>query len=96
MSIGYEGDILSFSDGMKSVGWNAPKGIDPDKVDAIKKALESEKNFKPNWTIDSYWHGLELGRASRLALIADELGEKDTAKLVRENLKFSLLKWLKG
>lgn len=96
MVVGYEGDSLLMVEEMKNIGWNSPTAIDQDKKAAIKQALEQDATFKPDWTIDPYWFGLALGKSSRLALIADELNEKQIAKNIREILKEALLKWLKG
>jgi len=40
MTIGYEGEVWTMTDSMDNIEFYAPKGIDDDKRDAIKKALE--------------------------------------------------------
>lgn len=60
---------------MKLYGWKAPNGIDSDKRADIKKALEEDSSFTFDLGKDPYWFGLDLGKAARLALIADELLE---------------------
>lgn len=71
LTIGYEGETFTMTDSMRNIGWASPTEIDSDKKAALKKALEEDKSFVPDISKDPYWYGLGLGKAARLALIAD-------------------------
>ena len=51
---------------------------------------------KPLVVPDPYGAGKEMGAIGRLALIADELGEADTATALRKRLASRLEQWLGG
>ena len=96
MAYGYEGDTLTMEDSMRNITWSSPKGIDADKIEDVRKALKEDASFKPDYGRDPYNMGLELGKAARLALIADELKETAIAANFRELIKKILVMWFQG
>jgi endo-1,3(4)-beta-glucanase len=78
---------------LTSISWFSPNGIDPQKRDAIATALQRDK-YKRAGSFDPYWNGKELAAMARLTLIAEELGDSETADFIRRNLKEDLDTWL--
>jgi endoglucanase Acf2 len=93
---GYEGEILTMEDSMKVITWYSSQPIDEDKIPAVRKALQEDAGFKPDYGRDPYMMGQELAKAARLALIADQLKEDQIAKDFRERIKTILVMWFKG
>jgi hypothetical protein len=58
-------------------------------------SLDAQHNISIE-VVDQYGFGKEAARVGRLILIADELGEADTALTLRTKLKHSIEPWLKG
>lgn len=80
------------------VQFHSTKGIDCSSARAqIIEALESEVNqLCPISTPSTYFHGKALARASRMALIAEELCLPHLVSKVLEFLRVSLTPWFTG
>lgn len=63
--------------------------------DIAKYLLEEVKDFTPA-AIDAYSFGKQLGRMTRLALIADNFGIADARQQAIFNLETTLIPWLQG
>jgi endo-1,3(4)-beta-glucanase len=93
---GIIGDEWKMEMQLSTIGWYARNPIDPNKKQDILNALKAEVN-DVSLTIkagDPYWFGLEIARAARWALIADQLNENEIAKQVRSTMKDALIPWL--
>ena len=70
----------------------------PAHLAAVRTALASDAGFVPDPAVadDTYFHGKQLAKLARLALIADELGETATAATLRARLAPLVAAWLDG
>lgn len=93
--LGVVGDTWLINEPLPTIEWGAPRPIDPSRKDAIIAALALDAE-KPMLVPDPYGAGKEMGAVGRLALIADELGEADTATALRKRLAAQLEEWLTG
>ena len=93
--LGVVGDAWTIYETLPPVSWGAPRPIDPTRVEEIRAALISDQ-AKPFLVPDPYGSGKEMGAVSRLALIADELGEDKVAQSLRARLAAKLEEWLSG
>jgi endo-1,3(4)-beta-glucanase len=81
-----------------SPGWNYPltNQLSTPQLDGIAKyLLEEVKQFQPAAN-DVYSFGKQLGRMTRLALIADNLGIADVRQQAIFYLETSLIPWIQG
>eukprot|EP00210_Caulerpa_lentillifera_P000233 g227.t1 len=75
--------------------WNPEQTIDPNKREVIRGALYVEVQMSVENT-DVYAFGKRLAALGRLAIIADELGEIEIARVIRKRMKEFYSPWLKG
>lgn len=83
---------------LNNVGWNyalLDKLSTPQLDDIAKYLLDEVKQFNPA-AIDVYSFGKQLGRMTRLALIADNLGIADARQQAIFYLETSIIPWLQG
>jgi endo-1,3(4)-beta-glucanase len=92
---GLRGATWTLKENLSPIKWFSPNGIPADKVASIRAALQQEKGRR-NPVGDPYTAGKILASMARLALIADELHDNETAHSIRENLKADLDPWLLG
>jgi len=92
---GVVGDTWTVREALPVVEWGAPRPIDASRVDELRTALAADRD-KPMLTPDPYGAGKEMAAVGRLALIADELGESDTATALRSRLATKLEQWVSG
>jgi endo-1,3(4)-beta-glucanase len=92
---GLRGNTWTLKEQLTSIKWFSPSGIAADKVASVRQALQQEKGRR-NPVGDSYTAGKVLASMARLALVADELNDNETAHSIRENLKADLDPWLLG
>jgi len=90
---GVIGNIWNLEEKLASISWTAPRPINPSMRADVAAALNQDK-FKRAGSYATYWNGKELAAMGRLALIADELGQTDTASFIRERLKVDMDNWL--
>ena len=93
--LGVVGDTWTVHETLPEVDWGAARPIEPSKKEAVRTALLADMD-KAMLVPDPYGAGKELGAVGRLALIADELEEDDTAAAIRERLATKLEEWLSG
>jgi len=92
---GIIGGTWTLKEQLTSIKWFSPNGIPDDKRAMIQAALQQEKGRR-NYVGDPYTAGKVLASMARLALVADELGDTQSATSIRENLKEDLEPWLLG
>jgi len=73
----------------------APTPVDPTRMAAILSALNGDKGYQPG-AGDSYNFGKSVGKAAELLLIAEALGQTDTATQLRGAIEKVLGPWLMG
>ncbi len=96
---GVEGSTWSMILPLSTIGWNAPRPVNPTRVAAVKAALAIDAGYLPPAgavDADPYFGGKYLAKLARLALIADELGETATAATLRARLEPLVAAWLTG
>jgi endo-1,3(4)-beta-glucanase len=96
---GVEGSSWTISLPLSTMGWSAPRGIDPLKVEAVRAALAGDVAYAPDAVTvasNTYFGGKFLAKLARLALIADELGETAAAAALRARLTPLAAAWLEG
>lgn len=89
------GRIWQMRHQLSTITWRSPNQIDSDKRAAIQAALDAEKNLQA-YNLDSpeaYWFGKQIARASRLALIADELGDSAARDSILSKMKEYINPW---
>ncbi len=91
---GVVGNSWTLVEQMPQIQWRAPRPINPAYKDAIAAQLKKDANFVASSTSDTYFAGKSLAKAALLVLIAEELGDTDSATRLRNNLKASLTTWL--
>ncbi|PWA00272.1 hypothetical protein BB558_003690 [Smittium angustum] len=76
--------------------WNSTNKIDSSYVQRIRDSLDQEANNENpnNQDTSVYTRGKTLARLARMALIADEIGYKDKAASIVNNLQENIQKWL--
>ena len=92
---GQVGDRWVLTEPLTTIDWTAPRPIDPAREADIREALAEDVGFTVLAT-DTYFAGKQLAALGRLALIADELGEVDTAEDYRAELRTHMEAWLSG
>lgn len=92
---GVRGDRWVLDEVLTRTGWGAKRPVRESWAPAIRTALEGDLDRKVE-ARDTYFAGKELAALGRLALIADELGEAETADRFRESLQEELNPWLEG
>jgi endo-1,3(4)-beta-glucanase len=90
---GIIGNTWNLQEILATISWRSPRGIKPAMRADILAALNQDK-FKRAGSYATYWNGKELAAMGRLALIADELGETETAAFIRNRLKIDMDTWL--
>ncbi|MEN0062790.1 MAG: glycosyl hydrolase, partial [Myxococcota bacterium] len=93
--VGVVGDEWTMVEPLSTIGFRAPSGIAPDRIEDVRSALQGDTGLGVP-SQDPYFGGKELARLGRLALIADELGEASLADQYRTNLRGALEPWLDG
>jgi len=78
---------------LTKIQWDAPAGIDPAQVPALRSALKADLSQDVQAS-DTYFGGKQLAKLGRLAVIADELGEEAAADAIRNKLRDRLEPWL--
>jgi endo-1,3(4)-beta-glucanase len=89
------GDVWQLREDLTTIQWNAPGGVPPHRVAALKQAL-SQDMAKTVVASDPYFGGKQLAALARLVLIADELGEDALRDHYRNVLAQQLEPWLAG
>ncbi|KAL1529838.1 hypothetical protein AB1Y20_000769 [Prymnesium parvum] len=89
------GDVWRLEEPVVPIGWGAPRPIAKEHKEAIRKALQDDRE-KQLLVVDPYGSGKEMAAVARLVLIAEELEEKDIAKELRMRLAGKLEMWLSG
>lgn len=92
---GILGDTWFCFEDLSTITWSSPRGMDFDKIPAIKKAV-SRDQFRMPESSDVYQFAKQLAGLGRVALIADEIGDNETATTIREKMKDQIEPWFKG
>jgi endo-1,3(4)-beta-glucanase len=94
---GYIGSEWILTEKLTNIEWIAPRQIDPTKLQEVKNYLVSDLDLgKDMHEIDVYGFGKFASALGRLALIADELGEKEHAKYIRNRMIEYLNPWFQS
>ncbi len=90
------GNTWTMSEPLSTITWQSPNAIDSGKISGITTALASEKTFQASNldATEAYTFGKQIGRAGRLALIADQLGDTTTRDSILGSMKTYLNPWL--
>jgi len=80
---------------LTTIAWSAPAGVDPSLEPELRLALNGDVNQDVHAS-DTYFGGKQLAKLGRLAVIADELGERALADTYRDKLQDRLDPWLNG
>ncbi|KAK7295461.1 hypothetical protein RJT34_18370 [Clitoria ternatea] len=97
--VGVVGDSWVLQTDPVPVTWHSVKGIKEESYNEIVSALYKdvkELNSSAIATNSSYFYGKLVGRAARLALIAEEVSFPKVIPKVREFLKETIQPWLDG
>ena len=94
--VGVAGKQWVLRDNLVTLLWDAPRDVDSDKVESITAALLNDYQWTPEGIDDPYFFGVAISRLARLALIADDLGEKDIAAYIRNTMMEYMTPWLQG
>jgi len=89
------GEVWTLVEPLTTIQWNAPRGVAPQYMDAVRDALKNDIGTQVV-ADDPYFGGKQMATLARLALIADEFEETDLANTYRQNLKTTLEGWLSG
>lgn len=79
---------------LTTISWNAPRMIDPSKLPTINQSIITDLNIYPPPPSDTYSFGKVVARYARLALIADEVGNKSACLEFIKRAKEMLNPWL--
>lgn len=92
------GDVWRLQYSLLQVGWHytLSEKLTTQQLDDIAKHLLQDVKTIPPTAVDAYSFGKQLGRMSRLALIADNLGIADARQQAVANLEVALIPWLQG
>ncbi|KAH1238444.1 hypothetical protein GmHk_08G023104 [Glycine max] len=90
--VGVVGDSWLLKTDTIPVTWHSNKGVEKESHDEIVSALSSS----PIATESSYYYGKLIGRAARLALIAEEVSSPNVIPTIQKFLKDSIEPWLDG
>ncbi|XP_027351816.1 probable endo-1,3(4)-beta-glucanase ARB_01444 isoform X2 [Abrus precatorius] len=97
--VGVVGDSWVLETDHVPVAWHSNKGIKEDSYDEIVSALSKdvkELNSSAITTNSSYFYGKLVGRAARLALIAEEVSFPKVIPEIKMFLKETIEPWLDG
>ncbi|XP_061365961.1 glucan endo-1,3-beta-D-glucosidase ARB_01444-like [Gastrolobium bilobum] len=97
--VGVVGDSWALETDPVPVTWHSNRGIKEESYDEIVSALSKdvkELNSSAISTNSSYFYGKLVGRAARLALIAEEVSFPKVIPTIREFLKDTIQPWLDG
>ncbi|KAL2959071.1 hypothetical protein AAZX31_18G246400 [Glycine max] len=97
--VGVVGDSWVLETDPIPVTWYSNKGVDKDSYDEVVSALVKdvqELNSSAIETSSSYFYGKRVGRAARLALIAEEVSFSNVVPTIKKFLKESIEPWLDG
>ena len=94
--VGITGDVWTFNDDRTSITWGAPGTFPEDKIVGIIAALQEDIPSVACSSDDPYFGGRQMAVLSRLALMADEVGEGELAQQARYCVKQYLEGWLGG
>ncbi|KAL9297265.1 hypothetical protein ACSQ67_023161 [Phaseolus vulgaris] len=97
--VGVVGDSWKLEMNHIPVTWHSNKGVEKDSYDEIVSALSKDVqalNSSPIATASSYLYGKLIGRAARLALIAEEVSFPNVVPTIKEFLKKNIEPWLDG
>lgn len=80
---------------LPTIGWNNANPINSTRLAAVQAALTADKTFVPAVN-DPYFGGKQLGKAARLILIADQVGDTNARDTLLANLKSVINLYLNG
>jgi endo-1,3(4)-beta-glucanase len=92
-----EGSTWTMQLPLSPIHWQAPRPIAPAHLAAVRAALAADASYVPDASAvsrDPYFGGKYLAKLARLALVADELGERATAATLRARLAPLVAAWL--
>lgn len=93
---GLVGNIWELGESLTPIGWSSDlDNIDDSERDAILAALAEDKSLGTHAS-DPYFGGKQMAAMARLAIIADDMEDFETATEIRQNLKRILGQWLNG
>lgn len=93
MTTGVVGNSWTLIEPFPTIQWTAPRPIASAYHDAIVAQLKKDATFVNTSTSDTYFAGKGLAKMARLLLIANEVGDTDSASTLQANLKASLTTW---
>ncbi|KAG4946960.1 hypothetical protein JHK87_042967 [Glycine soja] len=97
--VGVVGDSWVLETNPIHVKWNSNKGVEKESYGKIVTALVKNVqalNSSEIGTNSSYFYGKQVGRAARLALIAEEVSYPKVIPKVKKFLKETIEPWLDG
>ncbi|KAL3005797.1 hypothetical protein AAZX31_08G240000, partial [Glycine max] len=97
--VGVVGDSWLLKTDTIPVTWHSNKGVEKESHDEIVSALSKDVealSSSPIATESSYYYGKLIGRAARLALIAEEVSSPNVIPTIQKFLKDSIEPWLDG
>ncbi|CAJ1833131.1 unnamed protein product [Sphenostylis stenocarpa] len=97
--VGVVGDSWVLETDSIPVTWYSNKGVGKDSYDEIVSALVKDVqalNSSDIGTDSSYFYGKRVGRAARLALIAEEVSFSNVVPTIKNFLKEAIEPWLDG
>ncbi|KAG4930934.1 hypothetical protein JHK82_048014 [Glycine max] len=97
--VGVVGDSWVLETNPIPVTWNSNKGVEKESYGEIVMALVKHVqalNSSAIGTNSSYFYGKQVGRAVRLALIAEEVSYPKVIPKVKKFLKETIEPWLDG
>ena len=91
---GIVGSSWTMTEELTTIAWDAAGDIDPDRIEAIRAALNEDTEGNDVVAGDPYFGGKQMAKLARLSLIADQLGETELAESFREKVRPTLEAWM--
>jgi len=88
------GNVWTIREPLTKISWNSPRPIDSSKVDAIKASVREDLGNAPAAPGDTYTFGKVVARYTRLALIADEVGDTSSRNEYINRAKQMMNPWI--
>jgi len=97
--VGVVGDTWVMHENLTTISWTSPLGIDTESEwgQAIQEQLpiDAEDVMRTMIAPDPYGFGKQIGKAARLALIAEEFGQIDLSQEIASAMEGGIARWLK-
>jgi len=95
---GYVSDRWILQEELTTITWHSAGGVDPDKIGAIRYALQQDLTIPPKTFIrkdnDTYSFGKYVSAVARMVLIGQEIGDEALTQKALERLEKDITPWM--